>query len=300
MALSAASFLPKYLPHFCGLFLTSATLRQGKKWLGGKGNSFVCLVLCHLVSVPSGYEDYPKMTLFLQRWHFLSKFFPRSTPSASTYSDYSSLLQTALLWLSAFDNSLKSGLLVVSFPIGEQEGKIPFQMITGQCFLWIPLYSLKHTTLCLLYMKGHFTPSMALQTSLQLCLQPSHWQGSDPSPSSWDSWRQVLGGLLEVLLIWFEVRGEHTSPWPHVKVGGRERPFQRKPHLPIFSTSISLYCQGQWWVHERQSIYTLSRSRVTWEYWLPIVLISALGAWPKMKREVPFEYLVSLDFISNN
>lgn len=138
------------------------------------------------------------------------------------------------------------------------------------------------------------------QVKLQLCLQPSHWQGSDPSPSSWDSWRQVLGGLLEVLLIWLEVRGEHTSPWPHVKVGGRESPFQRNPHLPIFSTSISLYCQGQWWVHERQSIYTLSRSRVTWEYWLPIVLISALRAWPKMKREVPFEYLVSLDFIPNN
>ena len=94
-----------------------------------------------------------------QRWHFLSRLFLRSTP-ASMYPGCSSLLQTTLLWLWAFNNSLPAGLWAL---LREQEGKIPFQMIRGQCFLWIPLCSLKHTILCLLYVKGHFTPTMVLQ-----------------------------------------------------------------------------------------------------------------------------------------
>lgn len=138
-ALSAASLLPHCLPLFLGLFLTSPPCAKGERFRE-KGDSLVSLGLCHLASVPSGYGDCPKLTL--------SRFFLRSSPSPSTYC--SSLMQTTLLWLSDFDDFLKPGPLVFPSLIGGQRGKISFQMIPGQCSLWIPLCSLGHTPLCLL------------------------------------------------------------------------------------------------------------------------------------------------------
>ena len=161
VALLAASFLPKYLPHFQGPFLTSPLQCQKKKRIGEKGKQF------HLPgTVSSGVHALwewriPKDDTFLQRWHFLSRLFLRST-LASMYPACSSCVQTTLLWLWAFNNSLQPGIWAF---LREQGGVIPFQMIRGQSFLWIPLCSLKDTSCCLLHVKGHFTPT---QTTAQL------------------------------------------------------------------------------------------------------------------------------------
>ena len=136
---------PERLPPHITAVSDLPTLCQGKKRIGRKGNSFACLALCPLVSVTSGYADYPDMTLSLLF------FFLRGAPSAPTYPDCSYLLQTTLLWLcQLWINSLGPGLLVVLFPIGEWGGKVPFQMITSPRFWWILLCSLGHTTVCLL------------------------------------------------------------------------------------------------------------------------------------------------------
>lgn len=56
---------PERLPPHITAVSDLPTLCQGKKRIGRKGNSFACLALCPLVSVTSGYADYPDMTLSL-------------------------------------------------------------------------------------------------------------------------------------------------------------------------------------------------------------------------------------------